>query len=122
MGRAGRPRLRPWDNIFLAQVVKQCARKQMIGIERRLVQGTAAEAQALLQRTQGGGTINTAYIERLNATFRACISALVRRGRALACQTTTLHASMCLVGTVYNFCTNHCSLRVPIPLPASQRY
>jgi hypothetical protein len=34
--------------------------------------------------------INTAYIERLNATFRSRIAALVRRGRALARQTPTL--------------------------------
>jgi transposase-like protein len=122
-GKAGRPHLRPWDGIFMAQVVKQYAGKRhpegTRAIQRRLVQGTAAQVQALLQRTQGGGTINTAYIERLNATFRACIFALVRRGRALARQTTTLHSSMYLVGTVYNFCTNHRSLRVAIPLPGA---
>jgi transposase-like protein len=125
-GKAGRPHLRPWDGIFMAQVVKQYAGKRhpegTRAIQRRLVQGTAAQVQALLQRTQGGGTINTAYIERLNATFRACIFALVRRGRALARQTTTLHSSMYLVGTVYNFCTNHRSLRVAIPLPGGRRH
>jgi transposase-like protein len=119
-GKAGRPHLRPWDGVFMAQVVKQYAGKRVVGIQRRLVQGSAAQVQALLQRTQGGGTINTAYIERLNATFRACIFALVRRGRALARQVTTLHASMYLVGTVYNFCTYHRSLRVAIPLPGGR--
>jgi transposase-like protein len=121
-GQAGRPHLRPWDGIFMAQVVKQYAGKRVVGIQRRLVQGSAAQVQALVQRTQGGGTINTAYIERLNATFRACICALVRRGRALARQTTTLRASMYLVGTVYNFCTNHRSLRVAILLPSDRRH
>jgi len=121
-GKAGRPRMRPWDGIFMAQVVKQYAGKRVVSIQRRLVQGTAAQVQALLQQTQGGGTINTAYIERLNATFRACIFALVRRGRALARQTTTLHASMYLVGTIYNFCTNHRSLRVAILLPGGRRH
>jgi transposase-like protein len=121
-GKAGRPQMRPWDGIFMAQVVKQYVGKQVVGIQRRLVQGTAAQMQALLQRTQGGGTINTAYIERLNATFRACIFALVRRGRALARQMTTLYASMYLVGTVYNFCTNHRSLRVAILLPDGRRH
>jgi hypothetical protein len=77
-GKAGRPHLRPWDGIFMAQVVKQYAGKRVVGIQRRLVQGTAAQVQALLQQTQGGGTINTAYIERLNATFRARIFALIR--------------------------------------------
>ena len=121
-GKAGRPKMRPWDGILMAQVVKQYVGKRVVGIQRRLVQGTAAQVQALLQRTQGGGTINTAYIERLNATFRACIFALARRGRALVRQTATLHASMYLVGTVYNFCTNHRSLRVAILLPGDRRH
>jgi transposase-like protein len=121
-GKAGRPHWRPWDGILMAQVVKKYAGKRVVAIHRRLVQGTAAQVQALVQRTQGGGTINTAYIERLNATFRARIFALVRRGRALARQTTTLHAPMYLVGTVYNFCTDHRSLRVAILLPGGRRH
>jgi hypothetical protein len=80
------------------------------------------QMQVLLQQTQGRGTINTAYIERLNATFRSRIAALVRRGRALARQTATLHRSMYLVGSVYNFCTYHRSLRVAIPLPRDRRH
>ncbi|MBU0496294.1 MAG: DDE-type integrase/transposase/recombinase [Chloroflexi bacterium] len=115
--RAGRPRLRPWDGIAIAQVLKQYAQKRVVDVKRRVVQGTAAQVQALLRQAQGGGTINTAYIERLNATFRARMAALVRRSRALARQTDTLHAAMYLVGTVYNFCTYHESLRVPLYLP-----
>lgn len=121
-GKVGCPRLRPWDGILIAQVVKQYAGKRVIAIQRRLVQGTMGQVQALLQRTQGGGTINTAYIERLNATFRSRIAALVRRGRALARQTATLHDSMYLVGSVYNFCTYHRSLRLVILLPGDRRH
>jgi len=121
-GKVGCPRLRPWDGILMAQVVKQYAGKRVIAIQRRLVQGTMDQVQALLQRTQGGGTINTAYIERLNATFRSRIAALVRRSRALARQTMTLHGSMYLVGSVYNFCTYHRSLRVAIPLPGDRQH
>jgi transposase-like protein len=121
-GKVGCPRLRPWDGILMAQVVKQYAGKRVIAIQRRLVQGTMDQVHALLQRTQGGGTINTAYIERLNATFRSRIAALVRRSRALARQTATLHRSMYLVGSVYNFCTYHHSLRVAIPLPGDRRH
>jgi transposase-like protein len=120
-GKVGRPRLRPWDGILMAQVVKQYARKRVVAIQQRIVQGTAAQVQSLVLQTQGSGTINTAYIERLNATFRARIFALVRRGRALARQTPTLHTSMYLVGTVYNFCTDHRSLRIAIFLPNGQR-
>jgi len=120
-GKQGRPRLRPWDGIFIAQVIKQYAHRQVVAVARRIVQGTQAHVDALLQHTQGGGQINTAYIERLNATFRSRITALIRRGRALARQTSTLHDAMYLVGTVYNFCTYHQSLRVPLYLPNERR-
>jgi transposase-like protein len=119
--RVGRPRLRPWDHIAVAQVIKQYAHRHVVGVTRHVVQGTLADIQALLDQTQGGGTINTAYIERLNATFRARMAALVRRSRALARQTDTLHAAMYLVGTVYNFCTDHQRLRVPLYLPGQRR-
>ncbi|MGE3541623.1 MAG: hypothetical protein AB7N91_29865 [Candidatus Tectimicrobiota bacterium] len=54
--------------------------------------------------------INTAYLERLNATFRARLASLTRRGRALARRTLTVQHGMCLIGTVYHFCTPHASL------------
>src|SRR5215213_9821883 len=56
------------------------------------------------------GVINTAYIERLNATFRERLAPLARRCRALARQPLPLHEGMFVVGTVYNFCTPHESL------------
>jgi transposase-like protein len=120
-GQIGRPRLRAWDGIIIAQVVKQYAHGRMVGVIRRIVQGAEVQVKALLRTTQGAGVINTAYIERLNATFRSRIATLVRRGRALARQMPTLHEGMYLVGTVYNFCTYHKSLRVPLFLPNHRR-
>src|SRR5206468_3629977 len=76
----------------------------------RIIDGTPARVETLRHRSQGDGVINTAYIERLNATFRACLAPLARRCRALARHTLTLHEGMFLVGTVYNFCTPHTSL------------
>jgi transposase-like protein len=120
-GKPGRPPLRPWDGIYIAQVVKQYAHKHVVAVSRRIVQGTQAQIDALLQATKGGGSINTAFIERLNATFRSYITALIRRGRALVRQMPTLHHAMYLTGTVYNFCTYHQSLRVPLYLPNNRR-
>ena len=119
-GKPIRPRLRPWDGVYIAQVVKRYTRKRVVGVTRRVVQGTLGQIQDLLQRTQGGGQINTAYIERLNATFRSRIAALIRRGRALARQTETLYHAMYLMGSVYNFCTYHKSLRLPIYFPGNR--
>ena len=72
----------------------------------------APDPQGLLRQTGTGRQINTSYIERLNATFRACLATLVRRGRALARGQGTLEDGMYLVACVYNFCQGHRSLRV----------
>ena len=100
---------------MVAQAIKRHARRRVIGVLRRIVRGTEVEVQARLRSTQGGATvvINTAYIERLQATFRSRLAPLVRRTRAAARQRATLEAGMWLVGTVYNFCRAHRSLRLP---------
>jgi hypothetical protein len=106
-GAPGRPRLRPWRHVCLAQVVKRYAQRRMVEVERRLVDGTPAHVEMLRRRSQGDGVLNTADIERLNATFRERLAPLARRCRALARHTLTLHEGMFLVGTVDNCCTPH---------------
>ena len=110
-GGHGRPRLRPWRNVCIAQVVKRYVQRRVVDIERRIVDGTPARVETLRRRSQGDGVINTAYIERLNATFRERLASLTRRGRSLARRTMTLQHGMYLIGAVYNFCTPHASLR-----------
>ena len=111
-GARGRPRFRRWRSLLIAQVVKRYEKRRVVDVERRIVQGSAARVEKLRYRSQGDGVINTAYIERLNATFRERLSSLTRRGRALARQTCTLQHGMYLIGTVDNFCTPHASLRL----------
>ena len=60
--KTGRPRLRPWDGVHIAQVVKQYARKRVVGVTRRVVQGSWTQIGILIQKTQGAGVINTTYI------------------------------------------------------------
>jgi transposase-like protein len=111
-GRRGRPRLVATAGLLLGQVIKHHAGRRVVGVTRRVVRGTAAAIAAVLQATGTGTGINTAYIERLNATFRGALSPLVRRGRAIARGAGTLTAGMYLVGCAYNFCWPHDSLRV----------
>lgn len=111
-GQGGRAKLRAWSELNLVQVVKQRTVGKLT-IQRRIVQGCAQQITALIQATQGHGSINTAFIERLNATFRQRLANLVRRTRSLARQPETLQAGMYILGCVYNFCTYHQSLRVP---------
>ncbi len=109
-GGRGAPRKVPWPDLTLGQVVKQYAGKRVVGVTRRLVQGSSATAQRLLAQTPGCLVLNTAYIERLNGTFRARLAPLARRTHHLVHRKEVLHAGMYLVGALYNFCTLHASL------------
>lgn len=126
-GRKGRPALIQWPKVVLAQVIKRRSKRRLTGIERRVVKPKQrilapnelrpdehALAAQLVARSQGGGVLNTAYIERFNATMRACLASLGRRTRCLVRQVQTLETGMYLTGCVYNFCTWHESLRVPL--------
>jgi transposase-like protein len=99
-GKGGRPRLRPWRHVLIAQVVKRYERRRVVATARRVIEGPPARVETLRHRSQGDGGVNPASMERLNATFRERLAPLARRGRALARHTLTLHEGMCLVGTV----------------------
>jgi transposase-like protein len=121
-GQVGRRKLRAWSELALVQVVKQRHKGHMT-IERRIVQGTQAMVTRLIELSQGHGGINTAYIERLNATFRQRLASLARRTRALVRQPETLHLGMYVIGCMYNLCTYHHSLRHPFYLaPKGRRW
>lgn len=111
--KGGRPRLYVWEEVAIVQVIKRRV-NDTLTIERRIAHGCAGLVERLLHASQHGGMINTAFIERLNATFRQRLACLVRRGRALVRQRQTLEAGMYLVGCVYNFCTDHHSLRLKL--------
>lgn len=119
-GQPGRCQLWSWSQVAIGQVVKERTAGQLT-IQRRIIQGSRQLVQQLIQASQGQGGINTAYIERLNATFRQCLAPLARRTRALAQQPDTLQAGMYIVGCIYNFCTYHQSLRVPLYLSQARR-
>ena len=121
-GRRGRPRLVLAAGFLLGQVVKQYAKRRVVGVKQRVVQGTASAIAAVLAATGTGHGIHTAYIERLNATFRGALAPLVRRGRAIAHKVETLTADMYLVGGAYNFCWPHGSLRVPAPAGSGRKW
>jgi hypothetical protein len=106
--------------VVLVQVVK--GRNQAVWeIERRVVRGYLQQVEALLARSQDGGMINTAFIERLNATFRLRLDSLTRRTRTLTRTPETVTAGMWVLGCVYNFCNFHHSLRLKLWL-GERRY
>jgi transposase-like protein len=111
---AGRCKMVSWPDIAIVQVVKQRV-EGVLTVDRRIVQGGQKMVERLIQTTQNGkGVINTAFIERLNATFRLRLNNLVRRTRTLAQRPETLVAGMYIVGCFYNFCSHHHSLRLKL--------
>lgn len=111
-GKRGRPRLVVWADLHIVQVVKQYTGRALTGVDRRLAHGCMRCAQAIMQASQVTlGVINTAYIERLNATFRTWLPALTRRSRTPAQQVPHLEAAMFWMGVVYNFCRIHTTLQ-----------
>lgn len=108
-GRVGGPRKQPWSCLSLVQLVKYQGQDK--AMQRWLLSGSATMVRYLLNLTQGvGTTINTAYIERLNATFRAHLAIFARRTRSPARQLETVGQRVFLVGCLYNFCWPHASL------------
>ena len=110
-GQTGRMTLVAWPNIAIVQVIKS----KQVGIwniKRVIVQGQQTMVEQIIRTTQGKGMINTAYIERLNATFRQRLACLFRRTRHLARHQATLQTGMYLLGCIYNFCDFHKSLRL----------
>jgi transposase-like protein len=110
-GKRGRPRLVVWDDLHIVQVVKQRVGKRLLSITRRLAYGSMTRAEEIMHTTQVElGRINTAYIERLNATLRTWMPALVRRTRTPSGRREQLEAALFWTGCVYNFCHVHTTL------------
>ncbi len=112
LGKRGRPRLAFPEGFLLAQVVKSHKGRRLAEVTRRVAVGTEEAVARVIAATRGGARINTSYIERLNATFRAHLAPLARRGRAIAHGPALVESGMWLVGCAYNVCWAHESLRL----------
>src|SRR5262245_2257631 len=121
-GARGRPRLVAEAGLLIGQVVKRYSGRRLTTVVRRAVRGSLAAIGEVLRRTGTGTAINTSYIERLNATFRASLTGLVRRGRALLHQEGRMEAGVYLVGCAHNFCREHDSLRAAAPPGAGRKW
>jgi IS1 family transposase len=103
----GRACLQIWPQLHIGTVIKQTKHKRVVEVTRRMAYGLLEQAEALLQASGGGIVLNTAFIERLNATFRQRLASLTRRSRHAARTLKTLETGMYLIGCTYNFCFVH---------------
>jgi transposase-like protein/IS1 family transposase len=117
-GQRGRPRLVEWSSLVFGRVIKikQKVAGRLDAIKRIVARGTEQTAQELINQSQRStdGVLNTAFIERFNATVRSRLACCARRTRCLLHEATTLTPAIYLVGTVYNFCSWHQSLRTKL--------
>jgi transposase-like protein/IS1 family transposase len=103
----GRACLQVWSQLCIATVIKRSVNKQVVEVTRKMTLGAAEQASRLLERSQGGSVLNTAFIERLNGTIRERMAALTRKCRHAARRLEALDTAMYLIGSTYNFCWPH---------------
>jgi IS1 family transposase len=110
-----KPRWMPLPQLCYAQVIKTVRRRRLVRVSHRVVFGTFEAVQEVLAAC--GWQINTAFIERLNLSFRQHVAAVGRRVTTLCKGEQGLHQQLALYHTYYNFCLPHASLRQPWPQP-----
>lgn len=103
----GRARLLVWPQLHIGTVIKRTQKKRVVEVTRRITHGQLAPAEYLLQASGGGTVLNTAFIERLNGTFRERLASLTRKSRHAARRLRALETGMYLIGCTYNFCFAH---------------
>ena len=106
LGR-GRTRLRLWTQLCIVTVIKRAEKRHVVEVTRRLSWGSENQANELLTQSAGGSVWNTAFIERLNGTFRERFAVLTRKCRHAAHRLTAVETGMYLIGCTYNFCVVH---------------
>ena len=107
----GRASLDVWPQLYIGTVIKRTEKKRVVEITRTMAHGLLEQAERLLHLSSGGSVLNTAYIERLNGTFRERLASLTRKSRHAASRLQALHLGMYLIGCTYNFCVAHQQLR-----------
>ena len=110
-GRPPKPKMIPHPALRYAQVVKQREHGRVIGIERRIIFGTAEmiDLKAII----------TSHLERLNGTMRLHCTPLHRKTRCFAKKKSQLEEQVRLFKSYYNFCLLHHSLDYQTPAQAT---
>lgn len=103
----GKACLQVWPDLHIGTVIKRTANKRVVEIPRRMAHGVMERAEQLLSSSRGGMVLNTAFLERLNGTFRERLASLTRKSRHAAARLQSLQTGMYLIGCTSNFCLIH---------------
>jgi hypothetical protein len=118
--RSGRRRWQVAATLLYGQVQKRYRRRRLVQVTRRLLCGTWRQFRRALQQLGLSGTLNTAFVERLNLTVRQGVPALSRRTWATARTSTSLLLHLEWWRGYYHFVRPHRSLRVALPACRAQ--
>ena len=96
-----------------AQVCKKRQKRRVVEVVQRVVFGDPDEVLSLLG-ADSGGTINTAYIERMNLTFRNSLARFIRKTMNTSKKMKMHSRAIDFFQAWYNFVKPHKSLRILI--------
>jgi hypothetical protein len=96
-----------WKDLCIVTVIKRTEKHHVVEVTRTLTFGKEEQANDLLKQSHGGSVWNTAYIERINGTFRERFAVLTRKCRHAARRLEALETGMYLIGCTYNLCFAH---------------
>jgi hypothetical protein len=111
VGRKPYPVLVPLGDLKYAQVCKKRQNGRVVEVIQRVVFGDPDKVLNLLG-ADSGGTINTAYIERMNLTFRNSLARFIRKTMNISKNMRMHSRAIDFFQAWYNFVKPHKSLRV----------
>ncbi len=103
--------------LLYGQLVKHYRRRRLVCVERRALLGSLDRLAAALLHSGGSGTIQTAFVERLNLTVRQAVTALTRRTWGVAQSSAELMFHLEWWRAYYHFVRPHTSLSQPLAEP-----
>lgn len=123
-GKTGRPRSRRKvfpPGLLYGQLDKERLHGRLVCVDRRVVVGTMAEIQAVLDRDGSSKVINTSLIERDNLSVRQHNGRTVRKTLSYSKDWQMHQYSIDFEDAVHNFVRPHSSLRIELPGPQGRR-
>jgi len=96
--------------LLYGQLTKHYRRRRLVRVERRALLGSLDQLTAALRLCGETGTIQTAFVERLNLTARQAVTALTRRTWSIAQSSAELVLHLEWWRAYYHFTRPHASL------------
>src|SRR6266567_374105 len=103
----GKQQIQVWPHLVIGQVIKTQKKHRLISVKHQLLRGEQERLEQGLEQSRGGTQINTAFIERFNATMRERLASLTRKCRHASQRLEAFQWGMYLIGCTYNLCWIH---------------